>query len=42
MPVDREGWLFQRVGQDNTIRGRFVKPGTHSGINKQEVERYMD
>ena len=42
MPVDGERWLFQRVGQDAAIRDRFMKRGTHSGINRQEVERYMD
>ncbi|KAI8930521.1 hypothetical protein NX059_012133 [Plenodomus lindquistii] len=42
MPVDGESWLFQRVGQDATIRDRFMKPGTGSGINRHEVERYMD
>ena len=42
MPVDGDRWLFERVGQDNRVRDRFVKPGTRSGINRQEVERYMD
>ncbi|KAG9193953.1 hypothetical protein G6011_03988 [Alternaria panax] len=42
MPVDGESWLFQRVGQDAAIRDRFMKRGTRSGINTQEVERYMD
>jgi RecQ family ATP-dependent DNA helicase len=42
MPVDGEGWLFQRVGQDAAIRDRFVKRGTGSSIERQEVERYMD
>ncbi|CAN9275154.1 unnamed protein product [Alternaria alternata] len=42
MPVDGEKWLFQRVGQDAAIRDRFMKRGTRSGINRQEVERYMD
>jgi RecQ family ATP-dependent DNA helicase len=42
MPVDGEGWLFQRVGQDAAIRDRFMKRGTRWGINTQEVERYMD
>ncbi|KAF3032321.1 hypothetical protein E8E12_002369 [Didymella heteroderae] len=39
MPIDGEGWLFQRVGQDAAIRNRFMKPGTRSGIHRQEVER---
>jgi hypothetical protein len=34
--------LFQRVGQDAAVRDRFMKRGTRSGINRQEVERYMD
>jgi hypothetical protein len=42
MPVDGEQWLFQRVGQDAAIRDRFMKRGTCSGINTQEVERYID
>jgi superfamily II DNA helicase RecQ len=42
MPVDGEKWLFERVGQDVTMRARFVKPGTRSGIDRNEVERYMD
>ncbi|KAF3032558.1 hypothetical protein E8E12_001438 [Didymella heteroderae] len=42
MPVDGERWLFERVGQDAAIRDRFTKRETRSGINKQEVERYMD
>jgi hypothetical protein len=42
MPVDGEQWLFQRVGLDAAIRDRFIKRGTRSGINTQEVERYMN
>jgi hypothetical protein len=42
MPVNRERWLFERVGQDAAIRDRFTRQETHLGINKQEVERYMD
>ncbi|RYO26416.1 hypothetical protein AA0113_g12493 [Alternaria arborescens] len=42
MPVDGERWLFERVGQDATMRERFIKPGTRSGIDRNEVERYMD
>jgi superfamily II DNA helicase RecQ len=42
MPVDGEGWLFERIGQDAAVRGRFVKPSTRSGIDRREVERYMD
>ena len=42
MPVDGGSWLFQRIGQDAAIRDRFTKRETRSGINKQEVERYMD
>jgi hypothetical protein len=42
MPVDGEGWLFERVGQDTGIRSQFIKPGTRSGMDRQAVERYMD
>jgi superfamily II DNA or RNA helicase len=42
MPVDGEGWLFERVGQDTGIRSQFIKPGTQSGIDRQAVERYMN
>jgi hypothetical protein len=42
IPVDGERWLFQRVGQDAAIKDRFMKRGTRSGINRQEVERYID
>ena len=42
LPVDGERWLFDRVGQDAAIRSRFVKPGARSGMDRQEVERYMD
>ncbi|KAL1640735.1 hypothetical protein SLS61_010230 [Didymella pomorum] len=42
MPVDGEKWLFERVGQDASVRARFIKPGTRSGIDRKEVERYMD
>jgi hypothetical protein len=42
MPGDREHWLFKRVGQDAAIRDQFLKQGTRSGINRQEVEQYID
>jgi hypothetical protein len=42
MPVDGEKWLFERVGQDVSVRERFIKPGTRSGIDRKEVERYID
>ena len=42
MPVDGDRWLFERVGQDARVRDRFVKPETRLGINRQEVERYID
>jgi hypothetical protein len=42
MPVDGERWLFERVGQDAAIRDRFIKPRTQSGLDRKEVERYMD
>ena len=34
--------MFQQVGQDAAIRDRFIKQGTCSGIDTQEVERYID
>jgi hypothetical protein len=42
MPVDGERWLFDRVGQDASIRSQFMKPGSQSGVDRQAVERYMD
>jgi hypothetical protein len=42
MPVEGDKWLFERVGQDASIRSRFIKPGTQSGVDRQAVERYMD
>ncbi|KAG9384308.1 RecQ Superfamily II DNA helicase [Pyrenophora tritici-repentis] len=42
MPVDGERWLFERVGKSASIRSRFMKPGTQSGVDRQAVERYMD
>lgn len=42
MPVDGEKWLFERVGQDAAARERFVRPSTRTGIDRREVERYMD
>jgi RecQ family ATP-dependent DNA helicase len=41
MPVDGERWLFERVGRDASIRNRFMKPGTRSGVDREGVERYM-
>jgi RecQ family ATP-dependent DNA helicase len=41
MPVDGERWLFERVGRDTSIRNRFMKPGTRSGVDREAVERYM-
>jgi hypothetical protein len=42
MPVDGERWLFERVGQDASVRDQFMKPGSQSGVDQQPVERYMD
>lgn len=42
LPVDGERWLSERVGQNARIRDQFMKPGTRSGVNQQEVKRYMD
>ena len=41
MPVDRERWLFERVGRDASIRNRFMKPGTRLGVDREGVERYI-
>jgi hypothetical protein len=41
MPVDGEKWLFERVERNVKIRGRFLKPGTRSGLDRETVERYM-
>ncbi|KAG9196738.1 hypothetical protein G6514_006694, partial [Epicoccum nigrum] len=42
MPVDGQFWLYDRVGQGDAVRDRFLKRGTQSGVNSSEVERYMD
>ncbi|KAG9196742.1 hypothetical protein G6514_006609, partial [Epicoccum nigrum] len=42
MPVNGQVWLHDRVGQGDTVRDRFLKRGTQSGVNSSEVERYMD
>ncbi|KAF7444174.1 RecQ Superfamily II DNA helicase [Pyrenophora tritici-repentis] len=42
MPVNGERWLFERVGESASIRSRFMKPGTQSGVERQAIERYMD
>jgi len=42
MPIEGDKWLFERVGQDAALRERFIRPGTRSGIDRKEVERYMD
>ncbi|KAL5376689.1 hypothetical protein PMIN02_011724 [Paraphaeosphaeria minitans] len=42
LPVDGERWLVERVGQIDQIKGQFMKPGTRSGVDQQEVTRYMD
>ncbi|KAA8617344.1 RecQ Superfamily II DNA helicase [Pyrenophora tritici-repentis] len=42
MPVNGERWLFERVGESASIRSRFMKPGTQSGVDRQAIERYMD
>jgi hypothetical protein len=42
MPVDGERWLFERIGQDTSVRDQFMKPGSQSGVDRQAVERYMD
>lgn len=41
MPVDGETWLFNRVGRDAATRERFIRPEACSGVDRQEVERYM-
>ena len=42
MPVDGERWLFERVGQDASIRSQFMKLRSQSGVDWQAVERYID
>jgi hypothetical protein len=42
MPVDGERWLFERVGQDASVRDQFMKPGSQLGGDRQAVERYID
>jgi hypothetical protein len=36
-----ERWLLERVGRDARVRHRFVKPRTHSRLDREAVERYM-
>jgi superfamily II DNA helicase RecQ len=42
MPVNGEQWLFDRVGQDASVRDQFMKPGSQLGVDRQAVERYID
>jgi hypothetical protein len=42
MPVDGERWLFERVGQNASVRDQFMKPGSQSGVDRRAVERYMN
>jgi hypothetical protein len=41
MPVDRQEWLLERIVQNPRLRDRFMKPASRTGIDRQEVERYM-
>ena len=41
MPVDGQVWLFDRIGRDEDIRRRFLRPGSENGINKEGVREYM-
>jgi hypothetical protein len=41
MPADGERWLFEQVGRDACIQGRFMKPGSCSGVDQEAVEQYM-
>jgi hypothetical protein len=41
MPVDGETWFFERAGREASIRDRFMKPGTRSGVDQAAFERYM-
>jgi superfamily II DNA helicase RecQ len=41
LPVDGKSWLFERIGQHSDIRQRFERPGTATGLNGVEVEKYM-
>jgi hypothetical protein len=42
IPINRERWLFDKIGQDTSIYNRFIKPRTQLGIDRQAVKRYMD
>lgn len=42
MPVKGDIWLFENVGRDTSLRERFIKSSTSSGIERKEVEWYMD
>src|SRR6266480_1839582 len=41
MPVDGQTWLFDRIGRDDDIRRRFLRPGSESGVNKEGIRAYM-
>jgi RecQ family ATP-dependent DNA helicase len=42
LPVDGDRWLFERVGRNAHIQGKFMKPGTPGRVNRKGVEQYMD
>jgi hypothetical protein len=42
MPTDGERWLFEQVGRDARVRGRFIKPGSRSEVDREAVEQYID
>ena len=42
LPVKGDRWLFESVGRDVSLRERFMKSSTSSGMERQAVEWYMD
>jgi superfamily II DNA helicase RecQ len=41
LPVNGETWLFNQVGRNPSIQRRFLKSGSHPGLNRRGVEGYM-
>jgi len=42
MPVDGQTWLFDHIGQHDSIRKRFLRPGSQSGVNKESLRAYIE
>jgi hypothetical protein len=42
MPVDGQTWLFHRIRRDDTIKRRFSRVDSQSGVNQESVRAYME